>query len=121
MSKENVNAFYEAASKDSTLQEELKAVVATVQNVDHDDATKALITFATSKGYKFSVDDLKDFEKSQIQQLSPNDLDKVNAAGCICFFIGLGVGKNAGSKNGCGVVGCAGIGLGWGGARDSKL
>jgi len=119
MSKENVKAFYEAASKDAAMQEELKAMGEKHQDGEQDDAFKSVIAFAASKGYSFTVADIKDFEKSQIQQLSPEDLDNVNAAGVtgVCFIIGFGSGATTKGK-GCGGMACCGIGVGIGGTHS---
>lgn len=122
MSKETVKAFYEAAGKDTAIQEGLKELGEKFQGTP-EEAVKTLITFAASKGYKFDAADINDFEKCHMQQLSPEELDNVNAAGIsgACVAIGFGFGTNAGNKNGCGVFACFGIGVGIGGAAKNNI
>ena len=120
MSKENVKAFYDAAVNDAAIQEELKELGSNYQGTV-ENATKELIKFAASKGYKFDATDVKDFEDSQMQQLSPEELDQVNAGvSAVCVAVGFGFGTTA-NKNGSGGVACFGIGVGFGGVDKNNI
>lgn len=110
MSKENVKAFYAAVTKDTTMQKEMEAMAKKFEDLSKEEVTQKLISFAGSKGYSFSVADIEAFEKSQIVQLSPDELDKVNAAKGICVFLGI---SDRAETYGLGA--CAILGIGFGG------
>lgn len=112
MSKETVKAFYEAACKDTAIQEEIKGLGENFQGIQ-EDAVKKLIKFAASKGYEFNAADIKDFEKTQTQQLSPEELDKINAGDAFCIFVGAGT-YTLGAKGGNSALHCVKVGTGFG-------
>lgn len=115
MSKENVVKFYEALKADKNLAEEFKKAAASANLDSPEKAANLTVKFAAEKGYPFSADNLKAFE-SEARELSPEELNNVNAAGSIdygggCVLLGIGMGKGTGF----GATACFVLGVGLGG------
>ena len=119
MSKENVRKFYEFLMNDSAAAEELKNI-AVGKDIDEPEKAAALVVgFAAGKGFDFSVGDLSEFEQENQRELTPEELDKINAAGG-GYCLGLGFGWNEGYGIGytkCTVIG-KGIGVTWSETND---
>ena len=132
MSIEAVKDFYEKIASDEEFQNKLNEL--------QDKATKGLelplapdkkeemvkdviIPFAKEQGFDFSIEDIKEFEKSIVEQLDEKQLKNIsagerviNGAGIVlpfnvCKVIGFGVGAIVG--NGYWSL-CALAGFGWG-------
>ncbi len=78
MSKETVKKFYEVLKNDKAMVEELQQQAA-VEEKTQENVAALVVRFAASKGYEFTIEDLKAFE-TEVQELGVDDLDKVNAA-----------------------------------------
>ena len=83
MSKENVIKFYEQLKADKGAAEALKKAVT-------DASVEAALAFARERGFEFSREDLDAAEADAMRELSPEQLDQVNAAGNYCCFLGVG-------------------------------
>ena len=92
MSKENVIKFYELLKADKGAAEALKATLEAAKPADTDAAAGTLIAFARERGFEFSREDLDAAEAEAMRELSPEQLDQVNAAGNYCCFVGVGWG-----------------------------
>jgi len=68
MSQGELERFVKDASENNDFQKELKSVGADVE---------AIVTFASGKGYDFTVDELKSFVDAKKGELSEEQLDKV--------------------------------------------
>jgi len=68
MSQSELERFVKDAKDNKDFQKELKAVGADVE---------AIVTFASGKGYDFTVDELKSFVDAKKGELSEEQLDKV--------------------------------------------
>ena len=79
-----------------------------------------IIPFAKEQGFDFSIEDIKEFEQSIIEQLDEEQLKDISAGGSIGFGLGAIICKLIGfgglmsiGEEGAGV--CVLIGFGWGG------
>ena len=104
MSIENVQKFYEELKSNKALADEIKA---RSEHLGPEDAKKAFelaVEFGKEKGFDFTIEELVAFEK-QAQELSPEELEAVNAGFDmnICVAIGFGWGETPWSK--CKVIG----------------
>ena len=114
MSKENVQKFYELLMNDSTVSDELKNIVTGNNENDFEKSAALTIEFAAKKGFDFTTEDLAEFELENQKELSPEELEKINAAGG-GYCIGLGFGWSEGYGIGwtkCSVIG-KGLGVTW--------
>ena len=102
MSKENVIKFYEQLKADKASAEALKKAVAGA-------TLDATIAFARERGFEFTLDDVKAANAEAAQELSPEQLERVNAAGGVCIFIGGGWGAECNEN---GAYACYGLGVG---------
>jgi hypothetical protein len=78
-----------------------------------------VVEFAAGKGFDFTAGELAQFEQENQQELTPEELEKINAAGG-GYCLGLGVGWNEGYGIGytkCTIIG-KGIGLAWSDSND---
>ena len=100
MAKENVKAFFEALSKDESIQQALKAKELAYTGIKEDREAivkEVLIPVAEEAGYDFTLEELKEFEKGMRPEgeLDENELEAV-AGGVedwgVCVFAGLGWG-----------------------------
>jgi predicted ribosomally synthesized peptide with nif11-like leader len=110
MAKENVKAFFEALTKEGSIQKALKEkeLVYTGAKDDRNAIVKeVLIPVAEAAGYTFTVDELKEFEQDMQAkgELSEDELEAV-AGGVedwgICTGLGLAYGES------CFILGLAG-------------
>ena len=100
MAAENVKAFFEALSKDEALQQALKEkeLAYTGSKEDREAIVKeVLLPVAKEAGYAFTLEELKEFEKSMRVEgeLVENELESV-AGGMnwgVCFIFGAGGGS----------------------------
>ncbi len=68
MSKAEIERFNTDVKADSKLQEEVKAKATSI---------RSLVEVAKAKGYDFSVDEVKEYARSQNKELSDDQLDAV--------------------------------------------
>ncbi len=107
MSKENVIKFYEQLKADKASAEALKKAVAGA-------SVEATLAFARERGFEFTLDDVKAANADALKELSPEQLERVNAAGAGALCCGLGVGWGGGSHSDCGQNVCWIVGIGAG-------
>ena len=112
MSKENIQRFYELLKQDPAVVNDLKKAVEGADNTGK--AACCLVEFAGSKGFDFTVGELAQFEIENQQELTPEELEKINAAGGgYCLGVGVGWGEGYGiGYTKCTIIG-KGIGLAW--------
>ena len=112
MSKENIQKFYELLKQDPAVVNDLKKAVEGADNTGK--AACCLVEFAGSKGFDFTVGELAQFEIENQQELTPEELEKINAAGGgYCLGLGFGWGEGYGiGYTKCTIIG-KGIGLAW--------
>ena len=112
MSKENIQKFYELLKQDPAVVNDLKKAVEGADNTGK--AACCLVEFAGSKGFDFTVGELAQFEIENQQELTPEELEKINAAGGgYCLGVGVGWGEGYGiGYTKCTIIG-KGIGLAW--------
>ena len=114
MSKENVQNFYELLMNDTAIAEELKNIASGKDIAEPEKAAALVVEFAAGKGFDFSAGELAQFEQENQRELSPEELDRINAAGG-GYCLGLGFGWNEGYGIGytqCTIIG-KGIGVTW--------
>jgi predicted ribosomally synthesized peptide with nif11-like leader len=119
MSKENVRKFYELLINNPAVANELKNSVDVCGEADAEKTVAFIIGFAAEKGFEFTGEELAEFELENQQELTPEELEKINAAGG-GYCLGLGVGWNEGYGIGytkCTIIG-KGIGLTWSDTND---
>ena len=109
MSKENILKFYELLKQDPAVVNDLKKAVEGADNTEK--AACCLVEFAGSKGFDFTIGELAQFEIENQQELTPEELEKINAAGG-GYCLGLGFGWNEGY--GVGYTKCTAVGKGLG-------
>ena len=117
MSKENIQRFYELLKQDPAVVNDLKKAVEGADNTEK--AACCLVEFAVSKGFDFTVGELAQFEIENQRELTPEELEKINAAGG-GYCLGLGFGWSEGYGIGytkCSVIG-KGIGVTWSDTND---
>lgn len=117
MSKENIQKFYELLKQDPAVVNDLKKAVEGADNTGK--AACCLVEFAGSKGFDFTVGELAQFEIENQQELTPEELEKINAAGGgYCLGVGVGWGEGYGiGYTKCTIIG-KGIGLAWSDSND---
>ena len=100
MAKENIKAFFEALSKDEALQKTLKEKELAYAGAKEDREAivkEVLIPVAEEAGYDFTLEELKEFEKSMRPEgeLDESELEAV-AGGVedwgLCVLAGIGWG-----------------------------
>ena len=99
MANENVNSFFEAMTKDESIQQALKEkeLAYTGAKDDREAVIKeVLIPVAEAAGYTFTVEDLKEYEEGkQVNgELNEDELEAV-AGGLtwgLCIMLGFGGG-----------------------------
>ena len=119
MSKENVQKFYELLMNDTAVTEELKKIAAGRDIADPEKAAALVAEFAAGKGFEFTAGELAQFEQENQRELTPEELEKINAAGG-GYCLGLGFGWSEGYGIGytkCSVIG-KGIGVTWSDTND---
>ena len=117
MSKENIQKFYELLKQDPAVVNDLKKAVEGADNTEK--AACCLVEFAGSKGFDFTVDELAQLELENRKELTPEELEKINAAGG-GYCLGLGFGWSEGYGIGytkCTIIG-KGIGVTWSKTND---
>ena len=117
MSKENIQKFYELLKQDPAVVNDLKKAVEGADNTEK--AACCLVEFAGSKGFDFTVAELAQLELENRKELTPEELEKINAAGG-GYCLGLGFGWNEGYGIGytkCTIIG-KGIGVTWSKTND---
>ena len=135
MSIEEVKEFYEKIASDDEFQNKLnelqdkatKGLKLPLEQDKKEEMVKdVIIPFAKEQGFDFSIEDIKEFEESIIEQLDEEQLKDIsagvasyNGAGILlslCIIIGCGAGVGGGYNDGDGGYGglCVGLGLGWG-------
>ena len=115
MSKENVQKFYELLMTDPVVADELKKIAAGRDIADPEKAAVLVVDFAAKKGFDFTTRELARFEQENQRELTPEELEKINAAGAGGFCLLLGWGWNEAYGAGwtkCSIIG-AGIGPTW--------
>ena len=119
MSKENVQKFYELLMNDKAAAEELKKIAAGKDIAEPEKAAAMVVEFAAGKGFDFTAGELAQFEQENQQELTPEELEKINAAGGgYCLGVGVGWGEGYGiGYTKCTIVG-KGIGLAWSDSND---
>jgi predicted ribosomally synthesized peptide with nif11-like leader len=117
MSKENVQKFYELLKQDPAVVNDLQKAVEVADNTEK--AACCLVEFAGSKGFDFTVDELAQFEVENRKELTPEELEKINAAGGgYCLGVGAGWGEGYGlGYTKCFIIG-KGIGISWSDTND---
>lgn len=80
MSVENAKKFFEDLNSDSKLQDELKNVIEKNNNLSDEQKKNEIASFAKTKGYNFSPDDLDGLETS-IFDFSSDELSHVAGGG----------------------------------------
>ena len=117
MSKENILKFYELLKHDSAVVDDLQKAVAGAENSEK--AACRLVEFAGSRGFDFTVDELAQLELENRKELTPEELEKINAAGGgYCLGVGVGWGEGYGiGYTKCTIIG-KGIGLAWSDSND---
>ena len=91
---ENVIKFYEFLKNNSAAPQELQEQLKKTAVGDADAAITAIIEFAAQKGFVFTAEDLKQFEKESVKNLSDEELQQINAGAFgLCFTIGIGWGS----------------------------
>ena len=119
MSKENVQKFYELLMNDTAVAEELKKIAAGRDIADPEKAAALVAEFAAGKGFEFTAGELAQFEQENQRELTPEEMEKINAAGG-GYCLGLGFGWSEGYGIGytkCTVIG-KGIGVTWSETND---
>jgi hypothetical protein len=119
MSKENVQKFYELLMNDKAAAEELKKIAAGKDIAEPEKAAAMVVEFAAGKGFDFTAGELAQFEQENQQELTPEELEKINAAGGgYCLGVGVGWGEGYGiGYTKCTIIG-KGIGLAWSDSND---
>ena len=119
MSKENVQKFYELLMNDKAAAEELKKIAAGKDIAEPEKAAAMVVEFAAGKGFDFTAGELAQFEQENQQELTPEELEKINAAGGgYCLGLGFGWGEGYGiGYTKCTIIG-KGIGLAWSDSND---
>ena len=119
MSKESVQKFYELLMTDPVVADELKKIAAGRDIADPEKAAVLVVDFAAKKGFDFTTRELARFEQENQRELTPEELEKINAAGG-GYCLGLGIGWNEGYGIGytkCTIIG-KGIGVTWSKTND---
>jgi hypothetical protein len=119
MSKENVQKFYELLMNDKAAAGELKKIAAGKDIAEPEKAAAMVVEFAAGKGFDFTAGELAQFEQENQQELTPEELEKINAAGggyCLGGGVGWGEGYGIGYTK-CTIIG-KGIGLAWSDSND---
>ena len=119
MRKGNVQKFYELLMNDKAVAEELKNIAAGKDIADSEKAAALVVEFAAGKGFDFTAGELAQFEQENQRELTPEELEKINAAGG-GYCLGLGFGWSEGYGIGytkCTVIG-KGIGVTWSETND---
>ncbi len=114
MSVESVKNFYEKIANDKDFQKKLDELqnkategleLPLAQDKKEEIIKDVIIPFAKEQGFDFSIEDIKEFEQSIIEQLDEEQLKNFNAGrlhegggigGQICFTVGFGLGFMAG-------------------------
>ena len=119
MSKENIRKFYELLKNNSTVVEELKNCVGEGNEEKKNESIAQVVQFAAEKGFNFTEKDLAEFELENQRELTPEELEKINAAGGgYCLGVGIGWGEGYGiGYTKCTIIG-KGIGLAWSDTND---
>ena len=114
MSKENVQKFYELLMNDKAVAEELKNIAAGKDIADPEKAAALVVEFAAGKGFDFTAGELAQFEQENQRELTPEELEKINAAGGgYCLVLGFGWSEGYGiGYTKCTVIG-KGLGVTW--------
>ena len=130
MSIEAVKEFYERIASDEEFQNKLNELqdkategleLPLAQDKKEEMLQGVIIPFAKEQGFDFSIEDIKEFEQSIVDQLDEQQLKDISAGYegigfAACYLLGIGVGGTPGSfcelfgVGGCGicfVVGCA--------------
>ena len=117
MSKETVQKFYEMLMQTPDAVEALNKATEGVESAKN--AACILIEFAKNRGFDFSIEDLAAFEQKNQRELTPEELEKINAAGGgYCLGVGVGWGEGYGiGYTKCTIIG-KGIGLAWSDSND---
>ena len=120
MSKENVQKFYELLMNDTAAADELKNIASAEDIAEPGKASALVVDFAAEKGFEFTAAELAQFEQEILQELSPDELEKITAAGAggLCLLVGWGwnVGYGAGWTK-CSIIG-GGLGITWGDCNE---
>ena len=119
MSKENVQKFYEFLVNDTAAAQELKNITVCKDSSAHEEAVALVVDFAAEKGFDFTAGELAQFEQENQRELTPEELEKINAAGG-GYCLGLGFGWSEGYGIGytkCTVIG-KGVGVTWSETND---
>ena len=119
MSKENIQKFYELLMNDKAVADELKNIAAGKGIADSENTVALVVDFAAEKGFAFTAGELTQFEQDKQRELTPDELEKINAAGG-GYCLGLGFGWNEGYGIGytkCTIIG-KGIGVTWSETND---
>ena len=120
MSKENVQKFYELLMNDTAVADELKNIAAGKDIADPEKASELVVDFAAEKGFEFTAAELAQFEQEILQELSPDELEKITAAGAGGFCLVVGWGWNEAYGAGwtkCSIIG-GGLGITWGDCNE---
>ena len=115
MSKENVQKFYELLINDTDIADELKNIADGKHIADPEKAAASVVDFAAGKGFEFTVGELAQFEQENQREISPEELEQINAAGAGGFCLVIGWGWNEGYGAGwtkCSIIG-GGLGVTW--------
>ena len=115
MSKENVQKFYELLMNDQAVAEELKNTAVGKDIAEPEKAAALVVEFAAGKGVDFTAGELAQFEQENQRELTPEELEKINAAGAGGFCLVIGWGWNEAFGAGwtkCSVIG-GGLGITW--------
>ena len=132
MSIEAVKDFYEKIASDEKFQNKLNELqdkatkgleLPLAQDKKEEITKEVIIPFAKEQGFDFSIEDVKEFEKSIVEQLDEEQLENISAgggglglSGCIFLGGGFGVWYHRGYM---GICFTCGIGLGCGSCKGS--
>jgi hypothetical protein len=114
MGKENVQKFYELLMNDKAVADELQNIAAGKDIAGQEEAATLIVEFAAGKGFDFTAGELAEFEQENQRELTPEELEKINASGG-GYCLGLGFGWSEGYGIGwtkCSVIG-KGLGVTW--------
>ena len=123
MSIEAVKNFYERIASDEEFQNKLNELqdkategleLSLAQDKKEEITKEVIIPFAKEQGFDFSIEDIKEFEQSIVEQLDEEQLKGISAGFngigfSACYKFGIGVGGTPDSV--CALIGFGGCGI----------
>lgn len=115
MSQQNLTMFFEAMARDESLRARFEAIGARYRHQDQDESVRdeiwenEILPLARSKGFEFTLEDLKTLQAAQspkADKLTDDELDAVVGGGCCtCVWVGGGTRGDGDSRCICVVMG----------------